>query len=225
MLRMTKTGLLAAALALFASSAALAQDPEQGDIDVNLPARKVEKQPEPITHFKGRPGPLRVFGGFHLAVGGSLDDKNIAYSPDLDPTVGLQGGADYVLHDYFAIGGEMRFLWWKVDGAGDRSFFWDIAVKPRGRYAFANIPLEVYGALPIGLTVPGLAGGLEGKVGWNIGIVAGAYYFFTENIGVNAEIGWAFHQFKYGIEGLPGSSSAKMNQFVCIPTANFVYAL
>ncbi|MDB4977271.1 MAG: hypothetical protein JWN48_5612, partial [Myxococcaceae bacterium] len=164
-----------AAATVTVPSLALAQDQEAGDVRVDLPPRRRLAEPEPERRTRasvGSPGPLRVYGGFSLAVGG---DRQIERpflggyaSTSLDPTVGFQGGADYVLHDYFSIGGEMRFLWFKADGAGDRNFLWDLDVKPRGRYAFDNIPLELYGALPLGLTVAGLKGEPEGKPGFNI---------------------------------------------------------
>jgi hypothetical protein len=225
MLRMTKTGLLAFALVVSASATTtLAQDdPEAGDIETNLPERKKPVEPESRPRYSGKPGPLRVYGGISLAFGGELKGEEFDEGADLDPTVGLQGGADYVMHEYFSIGGETRFLWWKTDFADDRSFFWDIDLKPRGRYAFDNLPLEVYGALPIGLTVPGIAGELEGKIGWNIGIVAGANWFFNERMGVNAEMGWIFHQFKLDVPG--PFDTLRMNQFMFLPTANFIYVL
>ena len=228
--RMTKTGLLAIVLAMASTTATttvLAQDPEEGDIDVNLPPPKKAPEPESSPRFSGQPGPLRLYAGFSIALGGELKGEDADEGADLDPTIGFPTlGADYVMHEYFSIGGEMRFLFWKVDGADDRNLFWDIAVKPRGRYAFSNIPLEVYGALPIGLTVPGLQDDAEGKIGWNIGLVGGANWFFNERMGVNAEIGWLFHQFTYEVENVPGSDgNARMNQFQMIPTANFIYVL
>jgi hypothetical protein len=209
---------------------AAAQDQEAGDVRVDLPPRKVAPREETFRSRAsvGSPGPLRVYGGFSLAVGGDLQTDGGPFgfngSASLDPTVGLQGGVDYVLHDYFSIGGEMRFLWFKTDGLGDRNFLWDLDVKPRGRYAFNNIPLEVYGALPLGLTVSGFDGEAEGKAGFNIGLLAGANYWFTEHIAVNAEIGWVFHKFGVDATGIGRSVDLKMNQFLLL-CPNFVYAL
>lgn len=229
MLRMTKTALLALSVLVATSAVAMAQDQESGAIDVDLPARQRPSSSAPRTQYRaGQPGPLRAYGGFNLAVGGEMKGGNAGV--DLDPTVGLQGGADFVVMDYFSIGGEMRFLWFKTDGADDRSFLWDLSVKPRGRFAFDNLPLEVYGALPFGLTVPGISGDLEGKVGFNIGLVGGANWWFTENMGVNAEMGWVFH--KFSIEGrtetrfgnlLYYDDKWKMNQFLLL-CPNFIYA-
>jgi hypothetical protein len=231
MLRMTKNALLAGLLALAASAPAAAQDdPEAGDIRVDLPARKEpvrEETPARTRASVGTPGPLRFYGGFNVAVGGDMQVESEQFplgeiEADLDPTIGLQFGADYVLHRYFSIGGEMRFNWVGYDGGGDRIFLWDLAVKPRGRYAFDNIPLELYGALPLGLTVAGFDGEPEGTAGFNIGLVGGANYWFTKNMAINAEIGWVFH--KFGAELGPVEIDHKMNQFLLL-CPNFVYAL
>lgn len=212
----------AAALWLGAGTTAQAQDQEAGEVVIERPLRRVEPR---ARRSYGRPGPLRVFGGFSLAVGGDLQVEG-RDGPDLDATVGLQGGVDYVVMDYFAIGGEMRFLFPKYDGYDDRHFLWDLVVKPRGRYEFANLPLEVYGALPIGLTVAGLDGPAEGKPGFTIGLLGGATWFFTENIGVNAEVGWMFHKFggELGFGRWRTEYDYKMNQFLLL-CPNFVWAL
>jgi hypothetical protein len=229
MLRTTKAALLAAAMMAAAATTAAAQDQEAGDVRVDLPPRKAEKrhdEPEiPSREKVGTPGPLRFYGGFSVAVGGKrtedipvLGERELS----LDPTVGFQGGAEYVIMDYFSIGGEMRFLWTKVNDAADRDFLWDIDVKPRGRYPFKKIPLEVYGALPIGLTVPAIANEPEGKPGFNVGLVGGATWWFTSKMGVNAELGWVFH--KYRREVFDVTTDLTMNQFLLL-CPNFVYAL
>jgi hypothetical protein len=228
MLRTTKAALLAVAMMAAAATTAAAQDQEAGDVRVDLPPRKTEKrhdEPEIPTRAKvGSPGPLRFYGGFSVAVGGNRTEESPLFSRDLslDPTVGFQGGADYVIMDYFSIGGEMRFLWTKVNGAGDRDFLWDIDVKPRGRYPFKKFPLEVYGALPIGLTVAGIPNAPEGKPGFNVGLVGGATWWFTSKMGVNAELGWVFH--KYRRELFDVQTDISMNQFLLL-CPNFVYAL
>ncbi|MDB4975041.1 MAG: hypothetical protein JWN48_3382, partial [Myxococcaceae bacterium] len=90
------------------------------------------------------------------------------------------------------------------------------------RYAFNNIPLEVYGALPIGLTVAGVKGEVDGRPGFNIGIVGGANYWFTSRIAINAELGWVFHKYGYEVGGQ--TVDVKMNQFLIL-CPNFVYSL
>jgi hypothetical protein len=233
MLRTTKAALLAVAVMATAATTAAAQDQEAGDVRVDLPPRKTERRQEDEPHLPtrskvGTPGPLRVYGGFSLAVAGDRHETtgDFETSPHLDPTLGFQGGADYVLHKYFSIGGEMRFLWAKLDGLADRDFLWDLDVKPRGRYAFDKLPLEVYGALPIGLTVAGISGAAEGKAGFNVGLVGGATWWFTSHMGVNAEMGWVFHKYGRDVEVVNTQihSDLSMNQFLLL-CPNFVYAL
>ena len=222
MLRSTRIAMFIAALSSAASMTALAQDQETGEIVVDPTARSETVRAAPKTPLN-RPGPLRFYGGFSVAVRGELKAKEERDSNNLDPTIGIQAGVDYVLMDYFAIGGETRFLWAKPDEQAGRDFLWDIVVKPRGRYEFKNRPLEIYGTMPIGLTVPGLDGSeREGKVGFTVGLLGGASWFFTENFGVNAEAGWIFHRF--GAEVAREDYTMKMNQFLLL-CPNFVYAL
>jgi hypothetical protein len=254
MVRTMKTALLAASLVAAATVPTAAQDQEAGEVELDPPARAVavereqeaeeeqeqEAAPAPESRRRGeagKPGPLRVYGGFSVAIGGERSYERsfsrqleIRSELDLDPTVGFQGGVDYVVHEYVSIGGEMRLLWSKVDGFDDRDFLWDLAVKPRGRYAFDDMPLEVYVSLPVGLTAAGIKGRAEGKAGFNIGLLAGANWFFTENMGVNLELGWLFH--KYGIEvrseidglgAFTAKGDIKANQFVLL-CPNFIYA-
>jgi hypothetical protein len=246
MLRMTKMAVVAALL-LATGSTAAQDDPEAGDVRVDLSARKTpapvvreDRDDAPVVTTRrraGEVGPLRFYGGFNVSIGGELQVERRVRNlftrsvTDLDPTVGLQMGADYVLHQYFSIGGEMRFLWWKVDGISERDFLWDLVVKPRGRYAFHDLPLEVYGTMPLGLTVAGLQDPFDGGAGFNIGLLAGVNYFFNEHMGINAEIGWQFHRFNADVDArvvgvdISGDAGAwKLNQFVLL-CPNFVYAL
>jgi hypothetical protein len=230
MLRTTKAALLAVAMTAAAATTAAAQDQEAGDVRVDLPPRKAERrhdEPEiPSREKVGTPGPLRVYGGVSIAVGGERSEQIDGFPAvglDLDPTLGFQGGVDYVIMDYFSIGGEMRFLWSKADNAGDRDFLWDLDVKPRGRYPFKKLPLEVYGALPIGLTIPAIPNAPEGTAGFNVGLVGGATWWFTTKLGINAEMGWTFH--KYGREFAGRlDTDITTNQFLLL-CPNFVYAL
>jgi hypothetical protein len=232
MLRTTRTALVAASIfaaSLASSLTASAQDQESGEIEVDLPERKRPVVVDESPRFSGKPGPLRVYGGFSLAVGGNASyelevfGEEREFEADLDPTFGLTlPGIEYVVMDYFSIGGELRWLFFKQDGDDGRSFLWDIVVKPKGRYAFSNIPLEVYGALPLGLTVPGLKGEAEGGVGFNLGLVGGATWFFNERMGINAEIGWHYHRF--GMDARGDDVPVSMNQFLLL-SPNFVYVL
>jgi hypothetical protein len=142
--------------------------------------------------------------------------------------VGFQLGVDYVLHKYFAIGGEYRLTSTSLDVPGnpDRPLFIDFDVKPRGRYEFDNIPLELYGTLPVGLSVVAPHNHADTKANANLGLGAGATYFFTSNMGVNTEIMGIFHWYHDTVDlgfGSTGTIKERFGQFYWF--ANFVYAL
>jgi hypothetical protein len=205
------------ALALVVASAvarpAVADEAAQESGAVTLSANASAPASTSAAHARprGSVGDLRILAGMHFGFGGELDvnvEDGIGIAarnePDLDPTVGLQAGVDYVLMDYFAIGGELRLSWWRPESNiapfqadPDRSLFVDIDVKPRGRYVFKNLPLEVYGTLPLGLTIASLNDDIpmDGGAGFNLGFGGGAIYFFTSRIGVNMEMLGVWHWF------------------------------
>jgi hypothetical protein len=158
------------------------------------------------------PSKWRVLVGFHFGFAGKLVvDPAAGFQlvnenpPGLEPTMGLQASFDYLLMKYFSLGAELRLGWWKPKGNitltsqsdPDRSLFVDVDIKPRGRFAFANIPLELYGTMPLGLsgaavddTLP-----LDGGPGFNLGIGAGAIYFLTPRFGFCTELLGVWHWF------------------------------
>lgn len=242
-MRKTMNTLFAFALCTSGSATAFAQDEadqEEGVVELNANADAQVGEPAGPTSASPR-GPLSVYGGLRLGFGGNInfkdDDTDAEADDDMLATIGLQGGADYVLMDYFAVGGELRLAWLnsetRDDGDIGRDLFIDIAVKPRGRYAFGNIPLEVYGALPLGITFIATNGDYEDKInadisqgpGFNLGFLAGATYFFTEHMGVNGEMGGLMYWFGSEAEvgGVKSSLSNRIGQFNLF--ANFVYAL
>jgi hypothetical protein len=180
------------------------------------------------------PGKLRILGGLHFGGGGDLrvdpDGGGGTAEFSLAPVVGLQAGVDYVMMKYFALGGELRATFWNTkDGAdGDlgRSTYIDIDVKPRGRYAF-DFPLEVYGMMPMGLTIAALNDDLnaDGGAGFNLGFGGGATYFFTDKIGVNSEMAAIWHWFSAEYPGFVGTTDAGMRTAQFYLFLNFVYAL
>lgn len=104
------------------------------------------------------PGPTRVYAGLHLGgIGKSkCSQKGYSENDNMASLRGFQGGADVVLHKYFAVGGEYRFTSTQFEDAekdDDRVLLVDFALKPRGRYRLPNIPLEVYGTMPFGASV------------------------------------------------------------------------
>lgn len=160
------------------------------------------------TPRKSIPG-FRLYGGFGLGVGGELeiefDDEERSGSFDLAPTRSIQVGFGYAWR-FFGIGGEVRTNWIKPsydeDEDAKREKTFDVVVKPRGGYQFRNIPLEFYGALPVGLSLPRFEEGeeperIEFQAGATVGFVAGASYFFTKHFGLNAELGWTLHVYRF----------------------------
>lgn len=186
----------------------------------------------------GSAGPLRFYGGFRIGFGGEVEndpDGGTSSDDDLLATPGLQLGADYVLMDYFAAGAELRFGWTNSDFRDDndvgRDLFVDIDVKPRGRYQLSNIPLEVYATLPLGLTLiatnddtEDLTGGneLSQGPGFNLGIGGGATYFFSDHLGVNAEMAYLLYWWGAEVDN-GGESDLSAGQFTLF--FNAVYAL
>lgn len=132
--------------------------------------------------------PFRLYGGMRLGVGGNRKMKGWP-EDDLKNTVGVQLGATYVFPKlpYLAFGGEVRFGGFKVKDVDDRKKIWDFSLKPRVRYDLKTLPLEIYGALPVGLSL------LGDDVGANLGIMGGVGHFFTEQIGICGEMGWQMH--------------------------------
>lgn len=221
--------------ALFAASVcalsgtALAQDAAQetGEVSVSADTSGVGSR-------SGAVGPLRFNAGFHLGLGGGARVKfegggaSEETTGDLAVTPGLQAGADYVVMDYFSIGGELRLAWVKGDDFdGDRSTVFDLVAKPKGRFAFSNIPLEVYGTMPLGLSVIGGNddAGTDSDAGFTLGFGPGATYFFTDNIGINTEMLGVFRWFSESRDVLGQEFDAKtrLGQFTWF--FNAVYAL
>jgi hypothetical protein len=152
-----------------------------------------------------KPNPFQLYGGFRVGVGGSItesgeeDDSEYEEDTDLENTIGFQAGATYAL-PFFALGGEVRLNAMKIDGLSDRLKIWDFAFKPRARFELPTLPLEVYGALPVGLSVlqesESESNYVEKDLGANLGIMFGATYYVSEKVGINAEMGWQMHFFK-----------------------------
>jgi hypothetical protein len=214
-----------AALALLVASTlpgtALAQDATQetGAVslsgDANASAQTTSAPPQAEVQQaapRAAVGKWRILAGLHFGFGGELStDVDTGFGlvtgndPDLEPTIGLQAGVDYLLMEYFAIGGELRLSWWKPErnitpgsqSDPDRSMYVDINVKPRGRYTFSNIPLELYGTLPFGLSFAAISDDvpMDGGPGFNLGFGGGLTYFFTPRVGINTEILGVWHWF------------------------------
>jgi Outer membrane protein beta-barrel domain len=215
----------ALAAGLFAASGAAAQGApqEEGAVELTVAPRSA-----PIARRSGPVGPLRIFGGFRLGVGGQFVNMDGPGEADAKATPGLQAGVDYVVMDYFAIGGETRLNWAKAEDVDDRTMLWDLVVKPRGRYQFNNLPLELYGTLPVGLSVANFPNDTEidGGAGATVGLLGGANYFFTDHMGVNAELGALFHWIHGSVDTFAGNADLALRLAQCsLLQVNFVYAL
>lgn len=184
-------------------------------------------------------GKLRLYGGLRLGFGGEIETEvegGGKGDDDLLATFGAQAGVDYVLMDYVALGGELRLAGVSSDGRDDadigRDLFIDVVFKPRGRYALADMPLEVYGTLPLGVTFISVNSDIEDVTagpGFTLGIGGGATYFFTDKLGVNAEMAYLMYWFGSESE-LPaiagGGKIEADNSFGQLTLfANLVYAL
>jgi hypothetical protein len=218
-------GALALVTACALASPALAQEAAQESGAVTIPADSTAP-PAARTHAAPRGGDSgwRILGGLHFGFAGDLEvDVDTGFGlttgndPDLDPTIGLQAGVDYILMKYFALGGELRLSWWKPErnitltsqSDPDRSLYVDIDIKPRGRYVFSGIPLEVYGTLPLGLSIASVNDDIpmDGGPGFNLGFGGGATYFLTPRIGVNTELLGVWHWFDGSLDVGPDTDN------------------
>jgi hypothetical protein len=228
---MRTLGALVVTAACALASPASAQDQETGAVSVSASASG-PRVGSNRSYSASHAGRLRILGGLHFGGGGEYDiDPGNVDDWDLDPLVGIQAGVDYVLMDYFAIGGELRLTWWKPEDPYrqeiDRSMFFDINVKPRGRYEFRNIPLELYGTLPMGLSIAALNDDMlmDGGAGFNLGFGGGATYFFTSMFGLNAELLGVWHWFDGEIEDRLGDIDTDNTTAQCYFFLNAVIAL
>ena len=181
-------------------------------------------------------GSIALTGGIHLGMGGkaSIDIPGpLDAEDDLVATIGLQLGAEYVMLDYLALGGELRLSGVNTKGADDadvgRDMLTDIVVKPRGRYVFETIGLEAFAQLPFGVSIPNINDKKTGdaSVGFTLGAGLGASYFFSEKWGISSDFTWLFHW--YGVEETNLSNNDKVDSTVKLSQfhwfINAVYAL
>lgn len=140
--------------------------------------------------------PFRLYGGLWLGFNGDADiDGDHEFAGDLKTTVGGQVGVDAVVLRHLSLGGEARFgaVRWKV---GDSSKLIDLDFKPRLRFPLRSAPVEFYATVPVGITIPRVPDNApDAKTGWNFGAGAGINFFFTKDIGINAEPMWLMHDF------------------------------
>lgn len=145
--------------------------------------------------------PTRLYGGLWLGFGGDAEaDGDDQFAGNLETTLGGQFGVDVVVLKHLSLGGEARIGASKWIRTGDRTKLIDLDFKPRLRFPIGRSPVELYFAVPVGVTIPRLADGgppgADGKAGWNLGVGGGINVWFTDNFGLNAEPMWLVHRFK-----------------------------
>jgi hypothetical protein len=144
--------------------------------------------------------PTRLYGGVWLGFGGDIEVDGLGDVGDLGKTIGGQVGVDYRFLRMLSLGAEVRIGGFDVDGFDDRNRLIDLDFKPRF-YLPLRAPVEIYAAVPIGLTVPRLADvdgrGPDANIGWNVGVGPGINVFFSHGFGINVEPMWMFHHFSY----------------------------
>jgi hypothetical protein len=216
------------AIGLAVSGTALAQDPEAGEVAVSTTSVGGGGG----GHVGSR-GPTRVYGGIHLGGGGNvkvMPEEGDSDKADMAFLVGFQAGLDHVIHPYVALGGEFRFTSTQADDVpddADRLLLVDFTFKPRGRYEFNNIPLEIYLTLPVGLSVVAPRNDADTKVNANFGVGPGATYFFNDKMGINTELLGIFHWYRETVESdfidEDFTFRNRIGQFYWL--TNFVYVL
>ncbi len=159
---------------------------------------------------------------FALGAGGEFDLEDDA-SFDLDATVGLGLRLDVPVLKYLAIGGQVGFNFWKLEDAEDRDTLIDLpdlVVRGRVPIELRRGLLEPYAAFLIGgtISVIGEDDNKDSAYGWNVGLLFGLNYFFTDVLGILFELGWhrhaATHDFDLGpvtVEGTGSINQAAIN--------------
>lgn len=147
---------------------------------------------------------LRFHAGVRTGFGGQFeaDTGSDSVSDDMSTTFGAQLGVDYGLLDFFTLGAEMRLgrvITQSADDAGaNADLFIDVVAKPRARHFVFSDNLELYAAVPFGVTFVNLDDEnleeaaetnreISAGPGFNLGVAGGSTYHITDSIGINAE--------------------------------------
>jgi hypothetical protein len=163
-----------------------------------------------------------------IGVGGGF--KSVSPSGniiDLSPaTPTIQIGGEYLLHKYFGLGLETRLSWARTRVTDDRLMLWDLVLRPRTNYQLSSMPMEIYAAMPVGLSISNWPDeyASTGKAGATLGISGGANYFFNQHFGLNVEMGWLWHWIRDEFEAQTVQQETyRLGQW-SIVCANFLYA-
>lgn len=194
-----------------------------------VPAASEGAPPRPADAI----GRFRTYAGPCLGFGGSVEQetKSFAESQDLELGYGAQLGADYLPVRYLSVGAALRISTLRVkDDNSDRDLLTDILFRPAGRYPFERLGLELYGVLPVGLTIPSLSAagstgyGWSEKVGAAVGVTVGAAYFVAPTFALDLELGAMWHWFDAKYQGEGSEVDISFRAVQAMLGVNFVYA-
>jgi hypothetical protein len=172
---------------------------------------------------------LHLSGFFGLGVGGAwnpgstsdMADEILGDFNDLDATVGFGVRLDVPVLEYLAVGGQIAFNFPKRHGLDDRQKWFDLPdLIVRGRYPvqLGRGVLEPYVGFLVGgtISITGENDARDTAYGWNVGVLLGAQYLFTERFGALFEIGWQRHAATHTVSfaGVDFDASYSANQAV-----------
>jgi hypothetical protein len=185
------------------------------------PAAAVAAAPPPEAGVV-KPGGFRLYFGGLFGFAGRQDltfevQRNDGATGSIDVsssqkvTYGFDLGATFFAIPFFDLGAEVRLSWAKAGAIDDdggsglagmsvdtgRTLLVDLDVKPRLRFDLLHGKLELYVAVPVGLTIPSRpkADELDTSLGWNIGVGPGVTYFLSEHVGLDLELMFLFHSY------------------------------
>ncbi|MDB4975445.1 MAG: hypothetical protein JWN48_3786 [Myxococcaceae bacterium] len=168
--------------------------------------------------------PTRLYGGLLLGFGGTVEVEHGVPRSEPGRTLGGQAGFERIVARYFSLGGEARFSRVPLGELGRQAFLIDLDLKPRVRLLLGESAFELYGTVPLGLTVPRLVGDdprlhLDQSVGWNVGLGAGLNWFVTHRLALNVEPSLLVHHL--AVAGSSGDGGVTVKQFALLINAVF----
>ena len=162
-----------------------------------------EPLPPPVKPFETRSHGLL---GFHLGFAGTVERDDV--ESDLVSTLGFNLRGDVPVERYLLLGAFFQFGAWRADiePEPDRNYYIDIDFFLRGRIPIVtdSANFQIWGGVPIGLTLDILgedAPGISGLgLGWNVGALFGGAIHFSPKFGLFAELGWMQHRMSHDAE-------------------------
>ena len=150
-----------------------------------------------------------------LGLGGDVNDA------DLDPTFGGAVHYEHPIVELFVLGAYAGIQSWNTTVGNDlglgRSTLIDISVLPKVRVAL-NERLELYIAVPVGLTIDFADGASLGGsdantgIGWNLQPMFGGQFAIVDGFGIMGEMGYMLHKFSHTLTpSTPGASEADVD--------------